>query len=138
MAKQYARVNPKTGAKELFPANSIWAECEIAANRNDQDETMSNGYNKKGKFQHSLAGLPKLPTDGYCMYRTNPNPTKLPWYMTGARKVTCILSDAETDQILRENGIEPMKRQGGLIDLAKYGFQAGEVNSEREYNHAGT
>lgn len=121
MAKQYARVNPKTGAKELFPANSIWAECEIAADRNYQEEAMSYGYNKNGKFQHSLAGLPKLP-----------------WYMTGAKKVTCILSDAETDQILRENGIEPMKRQGGLIDLAKYGFQAGEVNSEREYNHAGT
>lgn len=127
MAKQFSRVNPETGVKELFPANFIWAECEIAADRNYQEEAMSYGYNKNGKFQHSLAGLPKLPTDGYYMYRTNPDPTTLPWYITGAMKVTKILSDAETDQILRDHGIEPMKRQGGPIDLEKFGFKAGEV-----------
>lgn len=127
MAKQFSRVNPETGVKELFPANFIWAECEIAADRNYQEEAMSYGYNKNGKFQHSLAGLPKLPTDGYYMYRTNPDPTTLPWYITGAMKVTKILSDSETDQILRDHGIEPMKRQGGPIDLEKFGFKAGEV-----------
>lgn len=127
IAKQFSRVNPETGVKELFPANFIWAECEIAADRNYQEEAMSYGYNKNGKFQHSLAGLPKLPTDGYYMYRTNPDPTTLPWYITGAMKVTKILSDAETDQILRDHGIEPMKRQGGPIDLEKFGFKAGEV-----------
>lgn len=127
MAKQFSRVNPETGVKELFPANFIWAECEIAADKNYQEEAMSYGYNKNGKFQHSLAGLPKLPTDGYYMYRTNPDPTTLPWYITGAMKVTKILSDAETDQILRDHGIEPMKRQGGPIDLEKFGFKAGEV-----------
>lgn len=127
MANQFLRVNPETGVKELFPANFIWAECEIAADRNYQEEAMSYGYTKNGKFQHSLAGLPKLPTDGYYMYRTNPDPTTLPWYITGAMKVTKILSDAETDQILRDHGIEPMKRQGGPIDLEKFGFKAGEV-----------
>lgn len=127
MANQFLRVNPETGVKDLFPANFIWAECEIAADRNYQEEAMSYGYTKNGKFQHSLAGLPKLPTDGYYMYRTNPDPTTLPWYITGAMKVTKILSDAETDQILRDHGIEPMKRQGGPIDLEKFGFKAGEV-----------
>ncbi len=105
MAKQFSRVNPETGVKELFPANFIWAECEIAADKNYQEEAMSYGYNKNGKFQHSLAGLPKLPTDGYYMYRTNPDPTTLPWYITGAMKVTKILSDAETDQILRDGSV---------------------------------
>lgn len=137
MAKQFARLDKETGEKDLFPANFVWAVCEIAADRDYQDEAMSYGCNKNGKFQHSLAGLPRLPADGYSMYRTNPDPTTLPWYITGAMKVTRILSDAETDQILREHGIEPMKRQGGPIDLAKFGLRAGDVQEARTAEEQG-
>ena len=45
---------------------------------------------------------------GYYRYRTNPNPDTVPWIITGAMKVSRILDDAETEAILRENGIEPM------------------------------
>ena len=133
MATQFARMNPDTGKKELFPANFVWAECDCAADIDYQDEAMSYGYNKNGKFQHSLAGLPRLPreadgTAGYYRYRTNPRPDTVPWIITGAMKVHRILDDAETDAILRDAGVEPMARQGGPIDLEKYGFKRGVVD----------
>jgi hypothetical protein len=135
IAQQFARTNPETGRKELFPANFVWAECLVAADVDYQEEAMSYGYNKNGKFQHSLAGLPRLPreadgTAGYYRYRTNPNPDTPEWIITGAMKVNRILTDAETDAILRESGIEPMKRQGGPIDLEKFGLKAGPVETE--------
>lgn len=135
-ATQFNRLNPETGVKELFPENFVWAECECAADHDYQEEAMSNGYNANGKFQHSLAGLPRLPreedgTAGYYRYRTNPNPDTVPWIITGAMKVNRILDDAETEAILRENGIEPMKRVGGPIDLEKYGLKAGDVKESK-------
>lgn len=135
-AKQFARKNPETGVKDLFPADFVWAECEYAMDVDYQEEAMSYGYTENGKFRHSYAGLPKLPVDGYYRYRTNPNPDTVPWVITGAMKVTRILTDAETDAICRENGVEPMKRQGGPIDLAKLGLEAGDTeayNSGKKY-----
>ena len=129
-AKQFARKNPETGKKDLFPADFVWAECEYAMDHDYQDEAMSYGYTENGKFRHSYAGLPKLPTDGYYRYRTNPNPDTVPWVITGAMKVTRILTDEETDAICRENGVEPMKREGGPIDLAKFGLKAGNTEEE--------
>ena len=125
LAKQFARKNPETGVKDLFPANFVWAECEYAMDVDYQEEAMSYGYTDNGKFRHSYAGLPRLPKDGYYRYRTNPNPDTVPWVITGAMRVTRILTDAETDEICRKNGVEPMQRQGGAIDLAKYGLEAG-------------
>lgn len=115
-------VKDKTTGEHLMKKNFVWAECEIAADIDYQAEAMSYGYTKNGKFQHSLAGLPKLPTDGFYTYRTNPNPNTRPWYITGSMKVNRILTDAETNQILRSNGITPMKRDGGELDLAKLGI----------------
>lgn len=136
-ATQFLRTNPETGKKELFPANFVWAECECAADYDYQEEAMSYGYNKNGKFQHSLAGLPRLPreadgTAGYYRYRTNPNPDTVPWIITGAIKVNRILDDTETDAILLENGVDPVARQGGPIDLAKFGLSAGDVTTEEK------
>lgn len=128
-ATQFARKNPETGVKDLFPADFVWAECEYAMDNDYQDEAMSYGYTENGKFRHSYAGLPKLPTDGYYRYRTNPKPDTVPWIITGAMKVNRILTDAETDAICRKNGIEPMKRQGGVLELSKYGLKAGETSN---------
>ena len=129
-AKQFARLNPENGKKELFPKDFVWAECEIAADKDYQDEAMSYGYTKNGKFQHSLAGLPKIPTDGYYKYRTNPNPDTAEWFITGSMKVTKILNDKETDALLRKRGITPMKRQGGRVDnVSQLGFPSdGDVS----------
>lgn len=127
MATQFNRKNPETGKKDLFPADFVWAECEYAMDVDYQEEAMSYGYTEKGKFRHAYAGLPRLPEDGYYRYRTNPNPDTVPWVITGAMKVKRILTDAETDAILRKAGIEPLKRQGGPIDLEKLGIKAGET-----------
>lgn len=136
LAKQFARLNPETGKKELFPANFVWAECEYAMDVDYQEEAMSYGYTENGKFRHAYAGLPKLPADGYYRYRTNPNPDTVPWVITGAMRVKRILTDAETDAICRENGVEPMARQGGPINLAAFGLSAGEVKTAGDMKYS--
>lgn len=130
LAKQFAKLNPATGKKELFPANFVWAECEYAMDVDYQEEAMSYGYTENGKFRHSYAGLPRLPVDGYYRYRTNPNPDTVPWVITGAMRVKRILTDEETDRICRENGVEPMARQGGPINLSEFGLTAGETEGD--------
>lgn len=134
LAKQFARKNPESGIKDLFPADFVWAECEYAMDIDYQEEAMSYGYTENGKFRHSYAGLPKLPTDGYYRYRTNPNPDTVPWIITGAMRVKRILTDAETDAICREHGVEPMARQGGPIDLSKYGLEAGDTTGQTRFS----
>lgn len=85
----------------------MWGECEYSNDIDYQDEAMSYGYTKSGKFQHSLAGLPKIPKNGAYKYRTNVNPDTIPWIITGGMKVNKILSFDEVDEILRKNGVEP-------------------------------
>ena len=131
IATQFARKNPETGEKDLFPADFVWAECEYAMDVDYQEEAMSYGYTPNGKFRHSYAGLPKLPEDGYYRYRTNPNPDTVPWVITGAMKVNRILTDAETDAILRDAGVEPMKRQGGELNLERLGLKAGDTAARK-------
>lgn len=121
IAEQFYTKDKTTGEKKQ-KKNFVWAECEIAADVDYQEKAMSYGYNKNGKFQHSLAGLPAIPKDGFYTYRTNPDPNTKPWYITGAMKVNRILTDAETNSILRAHGIEPMKRDGGELDLAALGI----------------
>lgn len=118
MATQFFTRNKTTGEKEMYE-NLVFAECQIAADHNYQKEAMSYGYTENGKFRHSYAGLPKIPTDGYYKYRTNPDPTTLPWYITGSMKVGKILTDAEANKLVRDAGYEPMKRKGGELTQEK-------------------
>lgn len=103
------------GNKTLFPKNFVFAEVEYAADKDYQDEAHAEGINSNGKYQHSLAGLKHLPTDGYYMYRTNPNPETDPWVITGAMKVNRLLTRAEQADIVRNAGREPQKIQEGDI-----------------------
>lgn len=109
----------ESGEKTLFPADFVWAEVEYANDVDYQEEAMSYGYNANGKFQHSLAGLPKLPTDGSYRYRTNPNPETDPWIITGAMKVNRLLTPSEVDQMVIDAGREPQKRQEGAVTDAQ-------------------
>ncbi|MDY5767252.1 MAG: hypothetical protein SPK03_02560 [Alloprevotella sp.] len=118
-ALQFNRVNPETGEKELFPANFVWAEVEYADDVDYQEEAMSYGMNASGKFQHSLAGLPRLPKDGSYKYRTNPNPETDPWIITGAMKVNRILKPSEVDAMVEAAGREPQPRQAGAVTDAQ-------------------
>lgn len=103
------------GNKTLFPKNFVFAEVEYAADVDYQEEARQEGINPSGKYQHSLAGLKHLPTDGYYMYRTNPNPETDPWVITGAMKVNRILTRAEQAELVKNAGREPQKIQEGDI-----------------------
>lgn len=113
-ALQFNRID-ENGNKTLFPANFVWAEVEYANDVDYQDKAMSYGINPSGKFQHSLAGLPYLPTDGSYRYRTNPNPETDPWIITGAMRVKRLLTPTEVDNMVRAAGKEPQRRQQGAI-----------------------
>ena len=103
------------GNKSLFPKNFVFAEVEYAADVDYQEEARQEGINPSGKYQHSLAGLKHLPTDGYYMYRTNPNPETDPWVITGAMKVNRILTRAEQAELVKNAGREPQQIQEGDI-----------------------
>lgn len=103
------------GNKTLFPKNFVFAEVEYAADVDYQEEARQEGINPSGKYQHSLAGLKHLPTDGFYMYRTNPNPETDPWVITGAMKVNRILTRAEQAELVKKAGREPQQIQEGDI-----------------------
>lgn len=103
------------GNKTLFPKNFVFAEVEYAADVDYQEEARQEGINPSGKYQHSLAGLKHLPTDGFYMYRTNPNPETDPWVITGAMKVNRILTRAEQAELVKNAGREPQQIQEGDI-----------------------
>lgn len=103
------------GNRTLFPKNFVFAEVEYAADVDYQEEARQEGINPSGKYQHSLAGLKHLPTDGYYMYRTNPNPETDPWVITGAMKVNRILTRSEQAELVKNAGREPQQIQEGDI-----------------------
>ena len=107
------------GGGTYLPYDFIWAECEYLADIDYQEEAMSYGYRKGNKFQHSLAGLPRVPEGGYYKYRTNPKPDTVPWVITGAIKVNKLLDDFDVDRILGGNAPE---RQGGNCTLEELGL----------------
>ena len=114
---------------KYFPANFVWAEVEYAKDVDYQDEAMSYGYNEAGNFQHSLAGLPKVPEDGSYTYRTNANPATDPWIITGAMKVNRILTDSEVDELVRQAGREPQERE---VDEKAFEERMSVVNRDQK------
>lgn len=100
------------GERTLFPKDFVWAEVEYAADKDYQKEANAEGINANGKYQHSYAGLKRLPEDGFYMYRTNPNPETDPWIITGAMKVNKVLTKDEVDELVRKAGREPQNVEG--------------------------
>lgn len=113
-ALQFNRID-ENGDKTLFPANFVWAEVEYANDVDYQEEAMSYGYNKNGKFQHSYAGLPRIPENGAYTYRTNPNPETDPWIITGAMRVKRLLTPSEVDEMVMAAGRKPQRRQENAV-----------------------
>ncbi|MFA6935093.1 MAG: hypothetical protein WCR70_07475, partial [Sphaerochaetaceae bacterium] len=114
-AKQFNRLNPATGIKELFPKDFVWAEVEYSKDNDYNDEARQNGVSKNGGFNHALASLYRMPTDGFYNYRTNPDPTTDPWVITGAMKVNKILTREEVENLVRNAGRNPQKVEGDNI-----------------------
>ena len=128
-APQFDRMNKATGEVE-FPKDFVWAKCEYVMEKSYQSESDEQGHmrtsvddegnvvtKRSDKYQHSLAGLPYIPKDGYYKYRTNPRPDTVPWVITGHMKVLELLDDYQVNQILKANGIPPIHRQGGDLSL---------------------
>ena len=116
----------ENGEKTLFPKDFVWAEVEYAADKNYQKEAEAEGYTENGKYRHSYAGLKHLPTDGYYIYRTNPNPETDPWIITGAMKVNRILSNEEVDDLVMKAGREPQRREGEGLGFASFHISKNE------------
>lgn len=117
IAKQFEKVNPENGKKELFPREFVWAECEYSCDIDYQDEAMKNGYTENGSFRYAYAGLQKLPENGCYRYRTNPDPNTEEWIITGKIKVNRILTNKEVDELCRKAGKEPQKREKTFDEL---------------------
>ena len=137
-ALQFNRKDESTGERELFPKNFVWAEVEYADDVDYQEEAMSYGYNSNGKFQHSYAGLPRLPLNGSYKYRTNPNPETDPWIITGAMKVNRLLTPTEVDSMVEAAGREPPRRQEGAVTDADIERLNDELTAERERSGDGS
>lgn len=92
----------------VFPDDFVFAECEYQADNDLSDECYKNGLTKNGKYQHSRAGIPRIPKNAFYRYRTNVDPTTEDWIITGAVKITKVLSREEVDAINAKNGIKPL------------------------------
>lgn len=125
-ALQFNRID-ENGDKTLFPANFVWAEVEYANDVDYQEEAMSYGYNKNGKFQHSYAGLPRIPENGAYTYRTNPNPETDPWIITGAMRVKRLLTPSEVDEMVKAAGRELQRRQENAVTDAEIAALNAEI-----------
>lgn len=125
----------KNSGEPKFPEDFVWAECDYVMDVDYQSEADERGYWRTSvddegnvqeyrgtKYQHSLAGLKKIPQGGYYKYRTNPNPDTVPWVITGAIRVSRLLDDFEVNDILKKNGIAPIHRQGGDKTLKELGL----------------
>ena len=128
-ALQFNRID-ENGDKTLFPANFVWAEVEYANDVDYQEEAMSYGYNKNGKFQHSYAGLPRIPENGAYTYRTNPNPETDPWIITGAMRVKRLLTPSEVDEMVKEAGREPQRKQENAVTDAEIAALNAEIAND--------
>lgn len=128
-ALQFNRID-ENGDKTLFPANFVWAEVEYANDVDYQEEAMSYGYNKNGKFQHGYAGLPRVPENGAYTYRTNPNPETDPWIITGAMRVKRLLTPSEVDEMVKEAGREPQRRQENAVTDAEISALNAEIAND--------
>ena len=119
-----------------FPKNFVWALCEYSMDINYQEESDARGYERTSMdengnititvsdtFQHSLAGLPRIPENGYYRYRTNPDPNTPEWIIAGKMKVIKLLSDEEVNKILVENGMKPINRKSGNKTLKELGLE---------------
>lgn len=128
-AKQFNVMDPVTGElKACMPDGLVFARCSVAADYDYQLEALSYGVKSNGNFDRTQAGLPRIPNDGYYMYRTNPDPTTAPWIITGAIKVEEILDDDMSAEICAKYGITADPRASHKkINLADYGLKAGPV-----------
>ena len=109
-------------APDTRPDNQVWAEVEMAADRDWQSEATARARrNKDGEIILNTAHITdQIPEDGFYRYKTNANMTGS-WLIGGSMKVNRILSDTEVEQINSAAGTADLPR-AQPFDAAKYGF----------------
>lgn len=113
--------SPDLTAPDTRPDNQVWAEVEMAADRDWQAEADKRGTNAQGKIVPVKAHITdQIPEDGFYRYKTNANMTGN-WLIGGSMKVTRILPDAEVDAINAAAGVSDLPRKQPF-DAEKYGF----------------
>lgn len=116
-----SKSNPALKKPDLRPDNQVWAEVELAADRDWQSVANQRGMNAQGQVVPVRAQITdQLPEDGFYRYKTNPN-MKGDWMIGGSMKVNRILSDTEVDQINRAAGTADLRR-AKPFNPAKYGL----------------
>lgn len=107
--------------------DTVWCECEVAADVDWQEEANSRmQYTKAGKPKIATAEIKgEIPKDGFYRYKTNPN-MEGQWIIAGSIKVNRVLTDQEVDDIQIQNNLKVIPREGGPIDLKKWGFDIKE------------
>lgn len=108
-----------SGNIEFMNEDHVWCECEYAIDVDYQPLVNENGRNKNGIIIPKNAYMKEIPVNGFYRYKTNPNMYG-DWIITGSIKLIKILNDEEVAKILINNGIEPMPRYGGEMNLEKY------------------
>lgn len=111
----------KCGKIRWMKGNVVWCKCEYSDSINYQLEANNNGKNNTGKLIKKNAYLKHVPSNGFYRYKTNPNMYG-EWVIAGSIKILEVLTDQQVNSILIENGINPMERYGGDIELKEYGF----------------
>lgn len=112
-ASQFAVEGDTKGVRDRLPDNVVFFEVEYAADRDYQLEAWEYGVNGNGKYEHSQAGLPYIPKDGYYIYRTNANPNIPAMIITGAYRVKRALTDEEAKKLNQEAGGDWYERKSG-------------------------
>lgn len=109
-------------------ANEVWAEVEVAADRDYQPEADANGRTVKGQASPALADIKHMPKDGFYRYKTNPNMTGN-WIISGSMKINRILTEDEVNSILKEKNLTPMPWDGGKLVLEDLGLSPEIANN---------
>lgn len=95
--------DPSLKKPDYRPDNHVWAEVEMAADRDWQAEADSRG---KGVKAHITD---QVPLGGFYRYKTNPNMTGN-WLIGGHMKVNRVLSDDEVKAINDQAGVADLPR----------------------------
>ena len=110
-----------------YPWNIVFLKEYVYSAYDYTIAAMEYGMTEKGKFIRTRAGLPYLPYDGHYFYRTSPNPKTVPWMLGDITEVFEILDDADRKILCEEAGIPYIEREGGDIDLEKWGLKHGLI-----------
>jgi hypothetical protein len=128
-----SKVNKNDKAPSFRSPNQVWAEVEVG---NDIDwQTIANERAEIGKNGQPIAKTAhitdQVPLGGSYKYKTNSNMTGS-WIISGEMKVNKVLTQAEVDQINKENKAKDLPRTTPF-DYETYGFNLdGSVKNAKQ------